>query len=48
MQFTDDEIETIKNLIKDFGFEYGIVSDMAKVRELAKKLEMNKHYTEEL
>lgn len=48
MQFTDDEIEVIKNLIKDFGFEYGIVSDLAKVRQLAKKLDMDKHYTEEL
>lgn len=47
MQFTDDEIETIKNLIKDFGFEYGIVSDLAKVRELAKKLGMDKHYSED-
>lgn len=48
MQFTDDEIETIKNLIKDFGFEYGIISDIVKVRELAKKLNMDKLYTEEL
>lgn len=48
MQFTDDEIETIKNLIKDFGFEYSIVSDLEKVRALAKKLKMDKHYCEEV
>lgn len=48
MQFTDEEIETIKNLIKDFGFEYGIVSSSDKVRALAKKLEMDKRYSEEL
>lgn len=48
MQFTDDEIETIKNLIKDFGFEYGIVSDLNKIRQLAKKLKMDKRYCEEV
>ena len=41
MQFTDDEIETIKNLIKDWGFEYSLVTNRNKLIELAKKLDMH-------
>jgi hypothetical protein len=40
MQFTDDEIETIKNLIKDWGFEYSLSTGRNKLIALAKKLDM--------
>lgn len=40
MQFTDDEIETIKNLIKDWGFEYSLVTNRDKLIALAEKLNM--------
>lgn len=38
MQFTDDEIETIKALIEDRGFEYSLTSDSDKVWALGVKL----------
>jgi hypothetical protein len=38
MQFTDDEIETIKALIEDRGFEYSLTSDDDKVWALGVKL----------
>lgn len=40
VKFTDDEIETIKKLIRDRGFEYGLESDAEKVDALAAKLGM--------
>lgn len=38
--FTADEIETIKSLIRDRGFEYSLESDAEKVAALGKKLGM--------
>lgn len=38
MQFTDDEIETIKSLIEDHGFDYGLEADFRKVEKLGEKL----------
>lgn len=38
MQFTDDEIETIKALIEDHGFEYSLQADADKVWALGVKL----------
>lgn len=43
MKFTDDEIETIKLLIDDRGWEYGLKSNSAKVWALAKRLGMDKY-----
>jgi len=40
MQFTEDEIELIKLLIEERGFEYGIKSKSEDVYKLAKKLGM--------
>lgn len=37
-QFTADEIETIKKMIDDWGFEYALKADSEKVAALAKKL----------
>lgn len=44
MEFDEEELEVIKNLIKDFGFEYRLVSDPVKVGKLAEKLSMDEHY----
>lgn len=47
VEFNDDEIETIRLLIKDRGFEYALQSKDEKVRVLAKKLGMDRIYCEE-
>lgn len=39
--FSDDEIETIKAMVRDHGWEYGHVSDRAKVVALGHKLGMS-------
>lgn len=38
MQFTDDELETIKALIEDHGFEYSLTADFDRVWALGVKL----------
>lgn len=38
MKFTDDEIQTIKHMIEDWGFEYSLKANQRKIVELAKKL----------
>lgn len=38
MQLTADEIETVKALITDWGFEYSLRADKHKVLALTKKL----------
>lgn len=43
MTFTEDELETIKNLIDDWGWEYKLKADSAKVLNLAKKLKMESY-----
>jgi hypothetical protein len=40
VSFTPDEIETIRKLILDRGFEYGLLSNTGKVHALAAKLGM--------
>jgi len=40
MQFTEEEIETIKKLISDWGFEYSLSAKREKVIRLAIKLDM--------
>ena len=40
LTFNEDEIKTIKQLIEDWGFEYGLKADRDKVRELANKVRM--------
>lgn len=42
MELSADEIETVKNLIKDWGFDYAPTADMAKVGALAAKLGLEK------
>jgi hypothetical protein len=39
--FTLDEIETIKQMIREWGFEYGLKSDRTKLRALGQKLGMS-------
>lgn len=39
MEFTQDELETISDLISDWGFEYSLSADSEKVEALRKKLE---------
>ncbi|HNA21763.1 MAG TPA: hypothetical protein PLN40_10180 [Agitococcus sp.] len=41
MIFNEKEIETVKNLINDFGFEYNLVTKIEDVKALAKKLNMD-------
>lgn len=43
MQFTDEEIETIKVLIEDRGFEYSLKSELVAVVALARKLKMREY-----
>jgi N6-adenosine-specific RNA methylase IME4 len=38
IDFTDDEIETIKKVLDDWGFEYSLKADPEKVTALCKKL----------
>ncbi len=38
MQFTDDEIETIKDLLRDHGSDYGLQTDSSKHNKLGAKL----------
>jgi hypothetical protein len=42
MQLTVDEIDTIRDLIRDWGFEYSLRADLGKVMALAQKLDMDK------
>lgn len=37
---TEDDVSTVKALIEDWGFEYGLQADPAKVLALAGKLGM--------
>ena len=41
IQFTDEELETIKKLIDDWGFEYGLQSKVKDILKLAEKLKMD-------
>lgn len=47
MTLTPEEIETVKALIDDWGFEYSLKADRQKVRDLARKIGMD-HKTVEL
>lgn len=38
LTFDESELETIKDLISDWGFEYSLRADTEKVQALAKKL----------
>lgn len=38
MEFTDDEVRTIKDLIQDWGFEYSLQAKREKVVALAERL----------
>jgi hypothetical protein len=38
ISFTDDEIETIKKVLDEWGFEYSLKADPAKVLALCEKL----------
>jgi uncharacterized radical SAM superfamily Fe-S cluster-containing enzyme len=40
MQLSEKEIETVKALIEDRGFEYSLRSDLREVIDLARKLGM--------
>ncbi len=42
VNLSEDEIETIRNLIKDWGWEYALMADPKKVAELARKLGLEK------
>jgi len=42
-RFTDDELETIRHLIIDWGFEYSLVANREKVKTLAIKLGMTEY-----
>lgn len=42
-RFTDDELETIRNLINDWGFEYSLRADTQKVIALAIKLGLTEY-----
>ncbi len=41
MQFNDDEIQTIKDLLEDWGFEYALSANTEKVIALCLKLGLN-------
>lgn len=43
MQFTDEEIKVIRQLIDDRGFEYGLKSNLNQVWVLANKLGMTEY-----
>lgn len=43
IEFTDEEIETIKNLIEDHGFEYSLKSKLTDILKIANKLEMTNY-----
>lgn len=47
MELTDDEIETVKSLIKDWGFEYGLITDRTKLIQLAIKIGLGKQWAED-
>ncbi len=40
VELTDDEIETVRALLNDWGWEYGLTAERAKVAELAKRLKL--------
>lgn len=42
IELSDNEIETVRALIQDWGFEYSLVAEKAKVAALAKRLKMDK------
>lgn len=41
IELSDAEIETVRDLLKDWGWEYGLLSDRAKLIALAKRLKMD-------
>lgn len=47
IELTDDEIETLKNLVLDWGFEYSLDTDRDKLILLAEKIGMSKSYIDE-
>ena len=47
VELSDDEIETVKNLIRDWGFEYGLDTDRDELIKLAEKIKMPKSYIDE-
>ena len=38
MQFTDEELEIIRKMVDDWGFEYGLKSKLEDVMVIAKKI----------
>lgn len=42
MELSTDEVETVKKLIEDWGFEYGLKADETKVGALAAKLGLDR------
>lgn len=38
LELTDDEMETVKALLEDWGWEYGLTADRAKVVALMRRL----------
>jgi hypothetical protein len=42
MRFTVGELDTIRDLIRDWGFEYSLCADREEVIELARKLDMKR------
>ncbi len=41
VELTDDEAETVRLLIEDWGFEYSLKAHRSKVRALARKVGMD-------
>lgn len=41
IEFSDTEVLTVRNLLRDFGFEYGLVTKLEDAVALAKKLGMD-------
>lgn len=42
LQLTDDELRTVKALIEDWGWEYGLQAERRKVAALARKLGLDR------
>jgi hypothetical protein len=42
VQLTEKEVQTIKDLIEDWGWEYALKANRDDVIALARKLELNK------
>jgi len=44
MQINEEDIKTIKSLIEDFGFEYGLKTKEEEVIKLARKIGMTEEF----